>query len=263
VLSACTQHYDGAGVVLKVSPHEVTLSHKPIHGYMEAMAMPFEVRDARITQDLRPGDRVKFKLVVTRSASYIENIDIVSAARSDAGLSRSPAKSTLVPIGASIPEFTLTDQNGERLSLSSLRGKVVLVTFIYTRCPLPDYCPRLMLNFADLQRRFARQLGNELVLLTITFDPRHDTSEVMAHYGASYRANAHGWRLLTGSNDEIQHVTELFGIEFWPDEGLVTHTLQTAIIDRSGHLYATVEGKDYTLKQLVDLVNVVLEHSAG
>jgi protein SCO1 len=244
------------GVLVTSSParDQLTISHDPIPGYMDAMVMPFRVRDVAALPEAAPGDRLRFRLVVTKAESWIERVSVLSAARRDAGLARSPAEPVLVPIGAPMPDFSLVDTRGERVSLSGLRGQVVLVTFIYTRCPLPDYCPLQMANFAQLRER----LGRDVTLLTITFDPRHDTSEVMARYGATYGADGVGWRLLTGTPAEIERVTEAFGIEFHPEEGLITHSLQTAVIDREGKLFAAIEGRDYSVQQVLDVVNEAL-----
>jgi len=183
---------------------------------------------------------------------------VVSAARPDAGLTRSPTERRLIEVGMPIPDFTLLDQLGEPRSLHSFGGQVVVLTFIYTRCPLPDYCPRMMLNFREVSQRLHDRMGNDVTLLTITFDPRYDSSEVLARYGRFHGVSGPGWYLLTGNPDEIRKVTEAFGIEFWPEEGLFTHTLQTAVIDRHGRLFGTLEGKDYSVQQLADLVQAAL-----
>jgi protein SCO1/2 len=247
-------------VLVKSTParDQLTISHDPIPGYMDAMVMPFRVRDASALPDAAPGDRLRFRLNVTRSESWIDRVRVLSAARRDAGLARSPAEPVLVPIGAPMPDFSLLDTKGQRVWLADLRGQIVLVTFIYTRCPLPDYCPLQMANFAQLRERLGERIGRDVTLLTITFDPRYDTSEVMARYGASYGADGIGWRLLTGTPAEIERVTEAFGIEFYPEEGLITHSLQTAVIDREGRLFAAIEGRDYSVQQVLDVVNEAL-----
>lgn len=257
----CTDRYSVEGVVLKSAPQrrEVTVSHAAIPGYMDAMVMPLSVRDPALLENVKPGDRVKFRLVVSRKESFIDQLSIVSAARANAGLLRTPSASTLVPIADPVPEFELIDQHGDRFALSSLRGQVVLVTFIYTRCPLPDYCPLLMTNLSRIKKQYASSLGRKISLVTITFDPKYDTSEVLARYGAQYGVDGPGWYLLTGSPEQIQHVTELFGIEFYPDEGMIAHTLQIAVIDPNGRLFAAIEGKDYSIKQLADVVRAALE----
>jgi protein SCO1/2 len=113
-----------------------------------------------------------------------------------------------------------------------------------------------------LQKRFAEQFGRELILLTISFDPAHDTPEVMAQYAKTWSANAKGWRLLTGSPSEVQKFCDTFGVSFWPDEGLMNHSLHTLIVDREGYLAANLEGNHYTAEQLGDLVQTVLDRSA-
>jgi protein SCO1 len=260
VLSGCTHRYAVEGVLVKTSParDQLTISHDPIPGYMDAMVMPFHVREPAALPDAAAGDRLKFRLVVSKSVSYIDRISVLSAARPDAGLARSPAQPVLVPIGAPMPDVSLVDTHGNRVTLADLRGQVVLVTFIYTRCPLPDYCPLQMANFAQVKDRLGERLGRDVTLLTITFDPKYDTTDVMARYGANYGADGRGWRLLTGTPQEIQRVTEAFGIEFYPEEGLITHSLQTAVIDREGRLFAAIEGREHSVQQIMDVTREAL-----
>src|SRR5262249_51220814 len=153
-------------------------------------------------------------------------------------------------IGAGVPDFELIDQSGAPLRLRDLDGKIVAVDFIYTRCPLPDVCPRLSANFAQLQRRFAGRMGTDLVLLSITIDPQYDTPEVLAKYAKIWGAKLAGWRFLTGSAEEVQRVAARLGMTYWPEEGLLTHTSQTAVIGRDRTLRAIVEGSSYTAGQL-------------
>jgi len=259
-IGACAPRYTSRAVVVRVDPgaSQVTLSHDAIPGFMESMVMPFDVRDRALLRGLAPGDRVAFRLRVHRGRSIVDRLRVTSAVRVDAGALRSPAAPILVALGAPVPDFELINQDGERLTLSSLRRHVVAVTFVYTRCPLPDYCPRMMTNFRALAQRFGDRLGRDLTLLTITFDPTFDSPVVLKRYAASFGAGRAGWQLLTGSREEVRQVCERFGLEFWPEDGLITHTLQTAIIDRDGRLAASVEGKDYTPRQLGDLIEATL-----
>jgi protein SCO1/2 len=226
---------------------------------MDAMAMPFDLQGKARRVKLTPGDRVRFRLSVTSDRSWVDRIDVISAAPVDAGLQQSPSVPVLIPVGAHVPDFDLVDQSGAAVSLSSLKGRVVAVTFIYTRCPLPDYCPRMVENFRAIRSRFQAQMDRELVLLTISFDPTYDTPQMLAAYAASNRAGGPGWHFLTGDSAKIERVCNAFGIQYWPEEGMITHSLETAVIDRDGHLAATVEGKDFTPRQLGDLVAAVLE----
>ena len=111
----------------------------------------------------------------------------------------------------------------------------------------------------EIGDRFRNQLGKDLRLLTITFDPKYDTPDKMKEYAERYEADLPGWRMLTGSAADIERVCSLFGVEFWPEEGMITHTLQTAVIDRQGRLVATVEGKEFSPRQLGDLVKSVVD----
>ena len=258
--AGCARHYSTHGLVLAVDRPgaAVTISHDAFQGFMDAMVMPFDLRGPAREIQLTPGDRVRLRLAVKGARSWVDRLEIVSAAPVDVGLQNTPAVPLLVPVGASIPDFELIDQAGARVSLASLRGKVVAVNFIYTRCPLPDYCPRMVANFRAIRDRFKERLGGDLVLLTVTFDPKYDTPATLAKYAAGERAGGPGWHFLTGDATRIESVCAAFGIQYWPEEGLITHTLETAVIDRDGRLAATVEGKEFTGRQLGDLVDAVL-----
>ena len=259
--TACASKYTARGLVLKVDPatSTLTVSHEQIPGYMDAMVMPFTVRDPQEVADVRPGDRIAFRLTVGKDRSHIDRVELLSAAPADLGLLNTPAVSTLVRIGEPMPDFTLTNHEGQPISLSSLRGKVVAVTFIYTRCPLPDYCPRMITNLQAVERRFPDRVNNDLALLAVTFDPQFDTPQRLKEYAQFFKSDKPGWQFLTGSIEDITRVTSYFGVEFWPEEGLITHTLQTAVIDKEGKLAAQAEGKDYSGTQLADLVGLELE----
>ena len=261
VCAGCAHHYTTTGLVLRTDPRAatVTISHDAFPGFMDAMAMPFDLQGGARSVKLAAGDRVRFRLSVKGGRSWVDRVEVVSATPVDAGLQQTPAIPVVVPVGAAIPDFELVDQTAQRVGLSSLRGKVVAVTFIYSRCPLPDYCPRMVDNFRVVRDRFAARMNKDLVLLTISFDPQFDTPQILARYAASHRANTPGWHFLTGEPANIERVCNAFGIQYWAEEGLITHSLQTAIVDRNGRLAATVEGKDFTPQQLGDLVGAVLD----
>jgi protein SCO1 len=260
----CAKRYTTRGVVLHAdladaAHSRVTISHEPIPGYMDAMVMPFALRPRSLGDGLAPGDRVEFRLRVTRQDSWVDRLTVISAKRPDAGLARSPMRPALVDLGAPAPDITLTDHRGREVTLASLRGQAVAVTFIYTRCPLPDYCPRMLANFKDVQKRFADRLGKDLTLLVVTFDPQYDTVDTLNAYARAHNGDVPGWHFLTGPLSEITRMCEAFGIEFWPDEGLLSHTLQTAVLDRAGRLAGTIEGSAYSGRQLGDLIANVIE----
>lgn len=234
----------------------MTVSHRDISGYMPAMVMPFHVESTEDLAKLRPGSRVHFELKVGRHSSIARRV------KSDAAVAegvnkdeefRVPVPTGKVVTGNSMPDFLLTDELSRPVSLSSFRGKVVVADFIYTRCPLPDVCPRLSANFALLQKKFRQELGEDLVLLSITIDPQYDQPAVLRDYAKRWRADR-AWHFLTGSAEQIQKTAGYFGLVYWPEEGVLTHTSATGIIDREGRLAALVEGSSYPVRQLVDLV---------
>jgi protein SCO1/2 len=158
-----------------------------------------------------------------------------------------------------VPDFVLNDQNHRRVALSQFSGKLVLINFIYTRCALPNFCLRISNNFGVLQRRFQPRMGKDLIFLTVTFDPVHDTPEALARYASAWKADPQNWRFLTGLTSDIARVCASFGVDFFPDEGLMDHSLHTAIIDSQGKLVVNLEGNEYSAEQLGDLVQTVLD----
>ena len=272
VLAAAAEHYPVTGLILSIDqPHRrFVASCSEIPGYMKAMVMPIAVREPKPLEDLKPSMFVDFTLVVENDRFWAENVRVHDyenlaqepllvrrlelLARLD-GANPTPAP---LAIGKPVSDFTLTDQTGKRVSLSRFAGKVVAVTFIYTSCPLPDYCFRLSNNFGRLQKRFARQMGRDLVLLSISFDPVHDQPEVLAKYASTWKADPNSWRFLTGTPAEVKAVCRMFGLNFWPDEGALAHSLHTLVIDRQGKLGANFEGNQFSAEQLGDFVETKL-----
>jgi protein SCO1/2 len=163
-----------------------------------------------------------------------------------------------IQVGAQVPDFTLTDQLHHEVSLSDFRGKVVALTFTYTHCVLPNFCFRIANNFRQLQGRFAGDLGKDLVFMSLTFDPAHDTPERMAEYGKTWGADPKSWQLLTGSPDVIDQVGREFGLSYWVDEGVMIHSLHTVLINRDGTVAANLEGNEFTATELGDMIQTVL-----
>jgi protein SCO1/2 len=267
VAAAQDKRYAVRGMVLRVDAATRTfvVSHEPIDGLMSAMIMPFEVRDARDLTPLAPGAIVEFALVVGAQAGYATDIRVrkYQTAEQDPltarrlALLKKAAGRSVPPLGTGqpVPDFTLTDQTGQPVRFSTISaGKVVALNFVYTRCALPQFCLRASNVFEVMQRRFARQYGRDLVLLTVTFDPERDTPEVLATYAARFNADPKMWRFLTGRTADVRRVCAFFGVESYLDEGLVNHSLHTAVIDRRGRLVANIEGNQYTPEQLGDLI---------
>ncbi len=206
------QKREVSGVLLQVDRQNrsITVSCNEIPNYMQAMVMSFAVRDGKQLQGLEPGMVIDFSLVPDNNESYAEDIrphpfeslelDPTQARRYELMEQALAARSSadVLHVGQPVPDFTLTDQTRQRISLSQFTGKVVAINFIYTRCPRPDYCIRLSNNFGLLQRRFQNQMGQNLILLTIVIDPVHDQPEALANYARTWKADARTWHFLTG-----------------------------------------------------------------
>ncbi len=162
-------------------------------------------------------------------------------------------------MGQVVPDFALIDQAGQTAHLTQFRGKVVALTFAYSRCPNPNYCFRLSNNLAQLKARFHAAAGGDLILLTIVIDPAQDRGKALERYADTWKADPSTWHFLTGSVADVRRAAELFGMNFWSDEGFLTHSFHTAVIDREGKLAANLEGNQFTAEQLGDLVEVILK----
>ncbi|MFY9802644.1 MAG: SCO family protein [Candidatus Acidiferrales bacterium] len=269
------QRYAETGLVLKVdrAKQTVIVSCDSIPDVMDAMIMPLDVRDNKSLDGLQPGMKIEFTLVAADDDhdSYAENIRIrpyesmendPSAARRLTILEKmlddkGPMKEAIAT-GQPVPDFALTDQNHQRVKLSQFAGQVVAVNFVYVRCPFPNYCFRLSTNFARLQERFRKQLGSDLVLLTLIIDPVHDSSDSVRDYARIWHADPQAWHFLAGSPSEIQQVCALFDMNYYPDEALLLHSFHTVVIDRHGKLASNIEGNDFSAQQLGDLVQTVM-----
>jgi protein SCO1/2 len=262
--------YTVKGMVVRVDAAKgsFVVSHDTIAGLMDSMIMPFDVKDPKALAGVAPGAVVEFTLTVGSTSAYASHIVVrkyqsvekdpktaqrLAVMKKMAGLS-----TPRLEVGHKVPDFTLIDQARQRVTFSGLAGKVIAMNFIYTRCALPQFCLRVSNNFGVLHKRFQKELGRDLVLLTVTFDPERDTPEVLAEYASQWKADAKTWHFLTGAVPDVRKVCAMFGVDFFPDEGLINHSLRTVVIDRSGTITASIEGNQYTPEQLGDLVFTVL-----
>ena len=141
-----------------------------------------------------------------------------------------------VQAGETVPDFALIDQNGQAVRLSDFKAKAVVLTFIYTRCPIPNFCPLMSKNFAELQRRLSQEFPGKAHLLSISIDPEFDTPEVLKNYAARYNSDEQHWTFATGTREEIEFTGALFGLIQEPAGGLINHDLRTALIGPDGRL---------------------------
>jgi len=264
--------YSARGLLLKVDKaHQtVLISCEKIPEFMDAMVMSFPVRDSHELEGLNPGVMIEFTIVMTHKSSYITEIhvhkyesieqDPLTARRLKlmTAFADPDSRPKEIKVGDHVPDFSLTDQTRQIVTLSQFHGKVVAMTFTYTHCALPNFCFRIANNFRRVQKRFACRMGRDLILTTVTFHPAHDTPDVMAKYGETWGADPKNWRLLTGSPSEIGNLTDRFGVGYWADEGLMVHSLHTVLIDREGNLAANLEGNEFTADELGDLIQTML-----
>jgi protein SCO1/2 len=249
LLAAKSFSVDGIVVAVDPAARTMLVSHRPIAKYMPAMMMAFRVERASELHGLYPGASVHFDLMVGRSSSIARRVV-------KTGDGEIPPPKEKLHIGDPLGEFDLRDEQGRAVSLADLSGKVVAIDFIYTRCPLPDVCPRLSASFATLQRRFHDRLGSDLMLLSVTVDPEYDTPPVLAEYAKRWGADPHGWRFLTGN---VRPLAAQLGEVYWTGEGAIGHNSVTSIVGRDGRLAAAVDGSTWRVDQLTNLIAHQLE----
>jgi protein SCO1/2 len=258
----------GMVVSVDAAHRSLVISCDAISGYMDAMEMRFAVRSAALLSALRPGVNVQFTMVKRGKVLVAEDVKVVSgenfesepmeAAGMKALQGALDGAENIVAPGDLVPEFALTDQAGELVRMSDLRGKVVVLTFGYSRCPNPEYCFRLSSNLEGVERRFASRAGKDLVLVTVAIDPEHDNGEVLREYAAVFHAEPPKWDFLTGPLPEVKRVAAMFGMDFWRRGGLLMHSLHTVVIDREGRVMVNLEGNGFSVRQLGDVVAGVL-----
>ena len=256
------QRYDLRGKVVAVDANAgmVTVAHQSIPGYMGAMTMSFVVKDVWAFKVLKPGQSITATLVIEGDHSWLEGLVVTEEGKPGSD-SLAPPGSARMPLGQEVPDFALLNQDGKRIHLHQYRGKALLLTFIYTRCPLPDYCPLLSRNFAQIagQVRLDPKLSASTHLLSISIDPEFDTPSVLRAYGRNYAGNLHPfdqWEFATGTPEQVRKVAEFFGLRYWTDRGQIVHALVTALIDAGGKVTQIFRGNDWQPAQVVsDLRN--------
>lgn len=253
LLSACkAEHrYDARGRVVGFGDDDrtVIVAHEDIPGLMPAMTMP--LRADRALPALEYGDAIGFDLVVTRERSWIENVRPVpdsSVAPLEGGRTANAPADALLDVGDAVPPAGLVDDRGRPFTLADYRGKVLVVDFIYTRCPLPDFCLLLSRKFSELHTRFAAD--STVQLLSVTLDPDFDTPEVLRAYRARYTDAPEGWRFATGTAAQVEGVWALLGQYVVEDGAELQHNLVTAVIGRDGRVRRYFRGQDWTVEDV-------------
>lgn len=238
--AADEQHFHVRGEIRGIDSEtgQIRIKHEEIPNYMAAMTMPFDVRDKALLRNIKTGDQVGFELVVSKEDSWIASIQKLSE-RTDAndGASQVAAREVArVQVGEVVPDFTIVDQNHRTVSLKDFRGQIVLVTFIYTRCPLPNFCPLMSKNFASLQERFEKEFPGKFHLLSVSIDPGFDQPDVLKAYESKYSKNEDSWTFGSSENAGSDSPSDLFGLIQERSGGLINHDLRTALIGPDGRL---------------------------
>jgi protein SCO1/2 len=278
---AC-RHSDGAGAAtassseqvgeLKVFPirgkvisvdtakGSVRLDHEAVPGFMDAMTMSYKLKDPGVAGELHPGDRITAKLLVRKvgddfEGAVLDEIVVTAQARPD----YKPAMEYHVPSpGDAVPDFKLLNENGRTIHIGQFKGKVLLLTFIYTRCPLADYCPRMNKNFAAIDRDLAgnAKMYNGTHLLSISFDPKFDTPTILKSYGGIYtggdpRTFGH-WDFAAPPESQLSAMEQFFDVGVTPGEsGSLNHSLSTAVIGKDGRVIAWYPTNEWTPAEIL------------
>lgn len=274
-ISANAKRYPLHGTVVAVDKanKKTTIAHDAIPGYMEAMTMDFPIKNEDVLNTLSKNSEVDAELIVdNENGSYwLENFTIVSAPDPD---NPAPAPNeNVVQTGKEVPDYKLTNQDGKRISISDFRGKALAITFIYTRCPLPDYCIKMSRNFSDLANQLAEQpeLKDKIRLLSVSFDPQIDTPETLKKYRLGYlgkdskAADFAIWQLTAAPDDEIRKMADFFGLQYQVDENdktQINHSLRTIVISPDGKVRKVFSGNDWTNEQLLNVLNAALQQSS-
>jgi len=253
--------YKLRGKVLSTSASsgEVTVNHEAIPGFMEAMTMPYKLKDSNILSELHPGDVITADVLVSQEADaniFLDHIVVVAQGRPD----YKPTTIYHVPApGDAVPDFKLRNQDGRNIHLGQFRGKDLLITFIYTRCPLPNFCPLVTRHFASIEKQLGAdpKLKGKTHLLCVSFDPEHDTPERLKAYGAEYIGNDSksafaDWDFAVPEKPVLLEMAKFFdvGISNEPDQ-TITHTLSTTLVGRDGKVIKFYPGNEWTPEQVM------------
>jgi len=255
------KRYHLVGKVVSIDQQGATLNvdGQEIPGFMAAMTMPYPVKDKQSLSTLNPGDEITADVVVGSDGAYLENIVVTKKAAPGAG-KPSGASSHQPQPGESVPDFAFIDQDAKRIHLHAFRGDVVLVTFIYTRCPFPDFCPLVSRNFAKIYAQLKNEKSLDLKnvrLLTVSFDSKNDTPAAMKKYAHTFDQTTGGhpfdrWEFVTVPSKELANAANFFGLYYKFDGDQIVHSMSTTVINPDGTVYKWYEDNDWKPADLVE-----------
>ena len=251
--------YELRGQIISIHSEEygLMIKHDEIKGFMPAMTMPFKVKDMELIVGLVPGDFVKATLVVEKYKAYLSHLEKVGFAPLEPASNSSGV--ALLKIGDTVADAAFVDQDGHARRFADYSGNIIALTFIYTRCPIPNFCPLMDRHFAAVQEviKMDDSLAGGTRLLSITFDPAYDSPEVLRKHGVSLNADFEIWKFLTGEGESFMSFMEQFGLTANAEESdpsIYVHTLRTAVIGSNGELIKLYRGNEWTPEELVNVL---------
>jgi protein SCO1 len=259
--------YQLVGTVVSIDKDQASLmvDGKEIVGFMAAMTMPYPVRDAKALAALTPGDQITADVVVTADGAYLENIVVTkkSDGKSSTGTSNPPKP------GDKVPDFAMINQDGKRIHLSAYQGDVLLITFIYTRCPFPDYCPLVSKNFSQIYASLRKNpsLGPRIRLLSVSFDPKHDTPAVLRQYARTFRTTTGGdpfdrWQFAAVPAKDLVKIANFFGLYYQTENGQLVHSMSTTVISPEGTVYKWYQDNNWNPADLIGDATQALQQNS-
>lgn len=270
--TSATKRYPFTGRIVSMDYQTSTavIAGDNIPGFMDPMTMSYKIKEPdpqlATKMALSPGDSIAAEVVVTETDPknddavpdyWLENVRVT--ARAPAHPAATPISLHIPSPGEEVPDFQFTNEYGHRISLKQYRGQVLLVTFIYTRCPFPDFCPRMTGNFAEIYKQIgANPALDKTHLLSISFDPEHDTPKVLLHYAASVSphhdaALFNRWEFAVPSAADLPKIADFFALTVKPEGGLITHNLSTAVIGPDGKIVQWFHGGDWQPSDLIKI----------
>ena len=250
------------GVVREILPEKkkIKITHEEISGYMEAMTMLLDVKDAKELTGLQAGDSLSFRMLVTDDDGWIDQLKKLDEPRTPLPSQPPPLRRVRdvepLAVGDAMTDYAFTNTQGRLVRLSEFKGQAYALTFIFTRCPFPTFCPRLSLSFEEAQRQLKAMSGGPTNwhLFSLTIEPEYDTPARLIEYAARYKADPARWDFLTGELIDITAISEQFGLQFWranPNEP-INHNVRTVVIDAAGRVHWITPETDWKPAQLVE-----------
>jgi protein SCO1/2 len=257
------KHFAFRGLVVGKSSNQLTVNAQDIPGFMAAMTMPYPVKDPEAFEKIQPGDAITANLIVAKDKSYwLENAVVVghaSGTTADTATHVEEEESSSV-LGMPVPDVPMVNQDGKTIRLSDFKGKSVLVTFTYTRCPFPNFCPAISNEFASIQRELSKtpEFYKKTHLVSISLDPANDTPAVMREYGLS-RLDDHAggfahWDFVATKPEDLKALAAAFGLTYYSQDSLITHTMRTVLVTPQGTIANIWDGSEWRQPELLDAI---------